>query len=157
MTFIEGYHVGLVVADLDATMTEFEDLMGVRWASQQHRDFPVRTRDGLVQAQFRFTYSTHVSGPCLVELIEGPRNTPWDPGDGPWAFHHLGYWADDLAGQSTRLEEAGAVLDATAGEDGDPRGFAYHLLQQGPRVELVDATRRPTFQEWLAGGDFPQA
>jgi hypothetical protein len=157
VTFIEAYHVGFVVADLDATMTEFEDLLGVRWASQQHRDMPVRTRDGQIQASFRFTYSTHVSGPALIELIEGPKDTPWWPGDGVGAaFHHVGFWADDLVGDSRRLDEQGAPLEATIGAGPDARGFAYHLTQHGPRIELVDALRRPQFQNWLAGGEFPQ-
>lgn len=158
MTFIEAYHVGFVVADLDATMTEFEDLLGVRWASQQRRDFTVRTPEGPVQATFRFTYSTHTSGPALIELIEGPPGTPWDPGQGvAAAFHHVGFWADDLVGDSQRLDGSGAPLEATTGTGPDPVGFAYHQPTHGPRVELVDAARRPTFQRWLAGGEFPQA
>lgn len=157
MTFIEAYHVGFVVADLDATTTEFEDLLGVRWAAQQERDMAVRTPDGPVQATFRFTYSTHTTGPALIELIEGQRGTPWDPGDGAFAFHHVGFWADDLAGASARLDEVGAPLEATTGPGPDAAGFAYHQTAHGPRIELVDAMRRPTFLHWLAGGEFPQA
>jgi hypothetical protein len=159
MTFIEAYHVGIVVADLDASSQEFSELLGVTWARQQQRDLPVTTADGKVRAEFRFTYSTHGSGPALIELIEGQPGTPWWPGDGvAAAFHHVGFWDDELAASVDRLNAAGASLEATVEDSaGTPRGFAYHLLRHGPRVELVDASRRPSFQHWLAGGDFPQA
>lgn len=158
MTFIEAYHVGFVVANLDASATELGEHLGVRWASQQQRDMPVWTADGTVQANFRFTYSTHTSGPALVELIEGQEGTPWWPGDGvPRAFHHLGFWADELVADSAKLDAGSVPLEATAGPGPEPKGFAYHTLQHGPRVELVDAARRMDFQSWLAGGDFPQA
>lgn len=158
MTFIEAYHVGFVVANLEATMTEFEDLLGVQWARPQHRDLEIRTPAHQGEAKFRFTYSTRASGPALIELIEGPPDTPWDPGeDVAAAFHHIGFWADELAAESARLSQSGAPLELTAGAGPDPAGFAYHQPRHGPRVELVDAARRPAFHDWLAGGDFPQA
>lgn len=158
MTFIEAYHVGFAVADLDATMTEFSELLGVDWAAPQQRDLPVRTRQGEIRARFRFTYSTPMSGQALIELIEGPPDTPWDPGDDAARFHHVGFWDDELAATVARLDAAGASYDAgMVDEDGAPVGFAYHQLSHGPRVELVDASRRANFQAWLAGGRFPQA
>lgn len=159
MTFIEASHVGIVVADLDASTTEFAELLGVQWAAEQHRDFTVSMGDRTVQATFRFTYSTPASGPALIELIEGQPGTPWWPGDGvAAAFHHVGFWDDELAATSAALAGAGAELEATVtDDDGTPRGFAYHQMVHGPRVELVDAARRPGFNHWLAGGSFPQA
>lgn len=158
MTFIEAYHVGFVVADLDATMTEFSDLLAVTWAAPQQRDLPVRTREGDIHARFRFTYSTPMSGQTLIELIEGPSGSPWDPGDDTARFHHIGFWDDELAATVARLDAAGASYDAgMIDDDGAPVGFAYHQLAQGPRIELVDASRRASFQAWLAGGRFPQA
>jgi catechol 2,3-dioxygenase-like lactoylglutathione lyase family enzyme len=159
MTFIEAYHVGFVVADLDATVSEFEDLLGVRWAAQQRRDMTVGTPDGPVQARFRFTYSTPATGGALIELIEGPPDSPWWPGEGvAAAFHHVGFWADGLADEAARLEAAGAPIEAAPrGEDGAPYGFAYHQLPSGIRAELVAADRRPTLMAWLNGAEFPQA
>ena len=158
MTFIEGYHVGIVVADLEASCEEFSDLLGVRFAEQQHRDLPVTAADGPVQARFRFTYSLPTSGPALIELIEGPEGSPWWPGEGvAAALHHVGFWDDELPVSSERLEAAGAPREAAVLDDeGRARGFAYHQLRHGPRIELVDAARRPSFQAWLAGGTFPQ-
>lgn len=158
MTFIEASHVGFVVADLDASATELAEHLGVIWAKEQSRDMPVRTPEGMVQASFRFTYSTHLSGPTLIELIEGQRGTPWWPGDDvPWAFHHVGFWTDELPADSERLDGSGLPLVATIGQGPRARGFAYHQPRHGPMVELVDAGRRMAFQSWLAGGEFPQA
>lgn len=158
MTFIEAYHVGFTVADLDATMEEFAELLNVSWASIQHRDLTVRTPEGDVNASFRFTYSTPASGSALIELIEGPPGTPWDPGEDAARFHHVGFWDDELAGTVGRLASAGIEMEAgMVGPDGSHLGFSYHQLPNGPRIELVDASRRPGFQAWLAGGSFPQA
>ena len=157
MTFIEASHVGFVVADLDVATAEFEDRLGVRWAAVQERHMPVSTADGVVRADFRFTYSTTTTGPMLIELIEGQEGTPWWPGAAEWAFHHVGFWSDELVADSQRLDEEGVPLQATGGEGPSPRGFAYHQLQHGPLIELVDAARRPLFPIWLAGWEFPQA
>ena len=159
MTFTEAYHVGIVVADLDASCEEFSDLLGIRWATPQDRDFTVQTPDGEVPSRFRVTYSTRESGEMLIELIEGPPGSPWWPGDGvSAALHHVGFFSHELAVTSAQLSTQGAAREATVlGEDGAPRGFAYHLLQHGPRIELVDQSRRPQLEAWLQGGDFPQA
>ncbi|MEE8601456.1 VOC family protein [Euzebya tangerina] len=159
MTFVEASHVGFVVADLDRSADELATLLGVRWASVLTRDLPVRTPRSTVQANIRVTYSLPTSGPTLIELIEGQAGTPWWPGDDqPWAFHHIGFWADRLSQESVRLTEAGKPLAGTVDrpeEAGAAHGFAYHDLDHGPRVELVDAARRMSFQSWLAGGHFP--
>ena len=37
-----------------------------------------------------------------------------------------------------------------------PFGFTYHTLRNtGLRIELVDIARKPAFDNWMAGGDFP--
>jgi hypothetical protein len=158
MTFVESYHVGIAVAHLDVTMQQLSELLGVRWAASQRRDFRVRTREAEIDAAFRFTYSTPASGAALIELIEGPPGTPWWPGEGiSAAFHHLGFWDADIESTVARLDAGGAPLEATVVDEDSLRRFAYHQPSAGPRIELVDAARRPAFLSWLAGeGDFPQ-
>ncbi|MEE8601519.1 VOC family protein [Euzebya tangerina] len=149
---IEAYHVAFVVTDLDAAMAEFSDLLGLQWASVQVRDLAVRTPESRQDVALRFVYSSPVSGPCLIELIEGQADTVFSVPDGHgWAFHHLGLWAPDLAEQSTRLATAGAPLVATLGAGPEAAGFACHQLQHGPQIELLDAARRPGLMGWLAG------
>lgn len=150
------YHFGIVVADLDAAMAEWGAIHGFEWAPVQHREFMVRQPNGVVLADFRFTYS--IAGPPHIELITGTPGTVWDPSSGG-GIHHLGYWSHDLVADAQRLADAGyeplATYDAP---DGRPLGFTYHWLPvTRQRVELVDADRRQDFLNWLAGADFPAA
>src|SRR4051794_7868369 len=114
MTFTSAYHVCFVVADLEATCNEFGDLLSVEWADTLTREVEIRRQTGIDQVKFRYTYSRPSSGDCLFEIIEGPKASIWYPGDDvPWAFHHVGFWASDLAGTSGRIVESGIPLEAT--------------------------------------------
>lgn len=148
MTFCNAYHVGIVVADLDTTTEELTDLLGVQWAHELHRNVNVKQADGTVSASLRYTFSLPSSGSTLLEVIEGPEDTLWYPGDGvPWAFHHIGFWSEDLKASTEALIRGGANMEAT--EAVESPLFAYHQLQHGPLVELVDVARRDSFNEWL--------
>lgn len=153
MTFMESYHVAFVVADLDASMAEFRSLLGLQWANPQRLDLEVQVPSGTRDVALRFVYSTPLSGPCLIELIEAQVDTPWVlPASGEaWAFHHLGLWTSDLATESERLTQAGVPRTATLGAGPAASGFACHQLQHGPQIELLDAARRPGIMGWLAG------
>ncbi len=150
------YHYGIVVADFDLALDEFGSTFGLEWASVQRRTFDVRQPNGLVRADFRVTYS--VTGPPHFEIIEVTPGTIW--GQAGVGVHHLGYWSDDLARDSARLTKAGFEWEGTYDNpdlDG-PFGFTYHTIASAQlRVELVDRARKPAFDEWLAGGDFPSA
>ena len=150
------YHHGIVVTDFERALDELGSNLGLRWASVQRRQFDVAQPNGIVAADFRVTYS--VTGPPHYEVIEANSGTIWaDTGGG---VHHLGFWSDDLAGDSARLTEAGYTWEGTYHRpdvDG-PFGFSYHRLPStGLRIELVDRARQPAFEAWLAGGDFPSA
>lgn len=150
------YHYGLVVKDFEQALEELGSNLGLEWASVQQRTFDVRQPNGIVEASFRVTYS--VTGPPHFEVIEPCPGTIWTFAGG--GVHHLGYWSDDLAGDSARLTEAGYVWEGTYHHpdlDG-PFGFTYHTLPStGLRVELVDRARKAAFDQWMAGGDFPSA
>ncbi|MYB09145.1 MAG: VOC family protein [Acidimicrobiia bacterium] len=150
------YHFGIVVTDLDAAMAEWSAIHGFEWAPVQHREFMVRQPNGVVLADFRFTYS--IAGPPHIEFIKAAPGTVWDPSTAG-GVHHLGYWSHDLVADAQRLAEAGyEPLSSYDSADGRPLGFTYHWLPTtGLRVELVDAARRQDFLNWLAGADFPAA
>jgi|TARA_B110000263_G_scaffold249171_1_gene265967 hypothetical protein len=155
---LEGfYHFGLVVRDFDRALDELGSSMGLTWATVQRRTFDVRQPNGVVAADFRLTYS--VTGPPHFEIIEATPGTSWDP-HSAGGIHHLGYWSQDLAADSEQLTRSGYVWEATYDNpavDG-PFGFTYHTLPAtGVRVELVDVARKASFDDWLAGGDFPSA
>jgi catechol 2,3-dioxygenase-like lactoylglutathione lyase family enzyme len=151
VTFTDLYHTGIVVADLDAAATEFEDLLGVRWAIPKQESLQLWTRDGVITAPFRYTYSRSEHGAPLIELIEAGPGTPWWPGEGVRArLHHLGFWADPLSATAARLEASGAQVEvAVRGRRGRPTAFTYQKLLHGPLVELVDGRLRPDVQRWL--------
>lgn len=150
------YHFGIVVTDLDAAMAEWNAIHGFVWGPVQHREIMVRQPNGVVLADFRFTYS--IAGPPHIEFITATPGTVWDTSTSG-GVHHLGYWSHDLIADAQRLADAGyeqlASYDAA---DGRALGFTYHWLPTtGLRVELVDTARRPDFLNWLAGADFPAA
>ena len=151
------YHFGLVVKDFDRALDELGSTMGLEWATVQRRTLDVRQPNGVVSADFRVAYS--LSGPPHFEILEPSPGTIWDP-HSAGGIHHLGYWSQDLAADSERLSQAGYVWEATWDNpelDG-PFGFTYHRLPAtGTRVELVDVARKPAFDAWMAGGDFPSA
>ena len=148
-------HYGIVVLDLDRALDELGSTMGLEWASVQRREFPMRQPNGVVDADFRFTYS--VTGPPHFEIIQACPGTIWDPANAD-GVHHLGYWSEDLAADAAALTDAGFVWEGTYEAPDFPFGFTYHTLPSARlRVELVDRSRQPAFDAWLAGSDFPSA
>ena len=145
------YHIGLVVEDLDQAVESYGAQLGLSWAPLQHRELSVRYRGRVVGTDLRFTYSRE--GPVHLELIEAAAGTPWEAAA---TLHHVGFWSDDLLETARTLEAAGLTLDTTYDNPSpDPVGFGYFMGPSGMRIEVVDASRRSGFDDWLAGGDFP--
>ena len=145
------YHVGMVVPDLDEAMEDFSRQLGLSWAPLQHRELSLRHRGSTVDTGLRFSYSRE--GPVHLELIEAVPGTPWEPAG---SMHHVGFWAEDLVATTRTLEAAGLSLDTTyENPSSDPVGFVYVIGNSGLRIELVNASRRSGFDDWLAGGEFP--
>lgn len=154
MTSPQAYHLCFVVSDLDATAGELGDVLGVAWAPTQERTVTTQSNGQSQEVIMRVTFSRPQSGACLIELIEAPEGSVWYPGDGvKWAFHHMGFWSDDLAGDSRRAVESGYPVEATLAGDGELNLFAYHRLEHGPRVELVDIARMSSWQAWVESAE----
>lgn len=152
------FHTGIVATDLEAACAEITALTGAAWTPVEAREMPLRGPDGPLRPTMRFTYT--LTGPNRLEVLEAIPGTVWEAPAagtmGPLAAHHVGIWCDDVAGASRRLAAAGSPLLVTYdGEGTDPVGFAYHRLQSGLLVELVDRSRRDGFERWFAGGPFP--
>ncbi|MFN8040912.1 MAG: VOC family protein [Acidimicrobiales bacterium] len=138
------YHVGIVVPDLAAARVRLTEQLGVTWGPVLHLDATdQRTGDGTdVVVPTTMCHST--GEPCL-ELIQEVPGTVWVC-NAHSNLHHIGFWSDDLAGDSTGLAAAGCPLQL-CGRDGTvaPAAFAYHRDDElGVRVELVDAAMRST-------------
>ena len=143
------HHFGIVVPDLDGAMDELSSQLGLTWAPVRHGERTVRHHGRLVTTDLRLTYS--MEGPPHLELIGEARGTPWEPTGG--GIHHAGFWVPDLRDTGRLLARAGMTPEATYdAEDGDLLGFAYFTDANGCRVEILDDSRRQSFDEWLAGG-----
>ena len=135
------FHVGIVVEDIERSMAELTAALGVTW------DEPHDSAYG--PWKIRATYS--VDGPPFLELVQGEAGGPWDTGKGSH-LHHLGYWSDDVAGDSAALVQHGVAIDFDPGTVGRSGRFCYHLAKaSGVRVEVVSASNRAQREPgWVA-------
>jgi hypothetical protein len=92
--------VGLVVSDLDRALDELAVSLGFNWS-------PVVTAESAGWS-LRVVYA-QTSEPYF-QVIEGQRDSPWDPRDGP-RLDHVDIWAGDYEADSRRLEAAGFVRE----------------------------------------------
>jgi hypothetical protein len=134
------YHVGIVVPGLEDGQAHFAGLFGVRWAPVIEAPVAMRTADGtVVTVDLRLAYSA--DAPHL-ELIEAVPGSIWvlNPHSN---IHHIGFWTDDLEGDSARLHGGGCPLEVMGdGGGGEPLLWSYHRDRFGVRIELVDAAMR---------------
>jgi hypothetical protein len=149
----DHYHVGIVVDDYESTLTQLTGLFGYRWCDEIDVTLPVWLPTGERELNLRFTYSME---PPRVEIIRVIPGTPWEPAEGS-GIHHMGYWSDDVAGDSARLEQQGYVKEAAAMNPDGPPTFVYHRHHAGPRIELVNSNVRPLLEDYWASGKSPFA
>ena len=69
-------------------------------------------------------------------------------------LHHIGFWSDDLTGDSAELTGAGCPMQL-CGRAGDlaPVSFAYHRNDLGVRIEVVDAGMRDAMAFLFSPGE----
>ena len=142
------FHIGIVVKDFEATCAQLGRTSGVEWSPTISTEVPIWTPDAGIRAlQFRAAYSIAAPHLEIVQSIGGTimAETPGRP------LHHLGYWSDDLAADSERLERQGLPRVMCAVADGKMFGFAYHVTPDGLYQELVDRRAFPDWQGFLTG------
>jgi hypothetical protein len=144
------FHVGIVVADLDAAQSELSEQLGISWgAPLRFEAIELRSGEGndLVLPS-SICYS--VEEPRL-ELIEEVPGSVWSRNDHS-NLHHIGYWSDDFVADGERLGAVGCPLQL-CGRAGDtaPVSFSYHRSDLGVRVEIIDATMRPAIESMMFG------
>ena len=144
----DQYHAGIVVDDFDAALNDLSALFGYEFASPLELSTPVRLPEGEQTVErtieLRFTYSVTVP---RVEVIQTIPGTLWTPAAGS-GIHHLGYWSDDLAADSSLLEQRGYPLEAAGARDDGTAIWAYHRGAVGPRIELVSRDLLPFMEQW---------
>jgi catechol 2,3-dioxygenase-like lactoylglutathione lyase family enzyme len=160
--FREQSHVGIVCEDIERTMAEYGRL-GYTFVLREG-EITLR-RPGLpAQDPFLARSAWSIQGPPHLELAQvgdmGGQPFLW-PSRGHDHVEHVGYWVDDLAGVSARLERLGFPLETTpAGDDSRPLGFCYHRTPSGARIELEDGPMRKAMlaeqiARALSGDDSP--
>lgn len=149
----DPFHVGYIVADVDAAMAQLTEASGVTWHPPQVFSLDIRLGDGeRVGFDVRFTYSRE--GPVQLEVAEGPDGTLWDA-DRYGGPNHNGYWTTDLAGDIGRLMAGGfELLYSGAADEPGHQGFAMLQAPSGARIELIDEVMRPMFENWYRTGSF---
>ncbi len=133
------FHVGLVVADIDAAMAELGPALGLTFnASHQSVYGP----DTITVAYAR-------QGPPYVELVQGAPGSQWDTSGGPH-LDHIGYFSRDFEADIAALEAAGLPVDIDGRQYGAQ--FTYHRASAGGmRVELVGEQLRERVMRSIHG------
>ena len=151
MTAADQFHVGIVVDDPAATMSDLTALFGYEWADELGGVVSVSGPDGDGTITLQAWYST--SEPRL-EIVQSVPGTVWTPAEGS-GVHHLGYWVDDVAAGSAELERRGYPVEVVGRRPDGAAYWAYHRSPSGPRVELVSRSLRPTMESYFATGSVP--
>jgi hypothetical protein len=146
MSLDEYFHVGIVVPDIHTARDRFTELLGVAWGPVMVNDIEVRDGDGERTVPNTMCYST--TAPYL-ELIQEVAGTPWVCNEYS-NLHHIGFFTDALADETTRLGAARCPLEMMDGTgDGPPWVWAYHRDPLGVRVEIVNTEMRPMMEQFM--------
>lgn len=134
----ELFHVGIVVAELEAALAAITQVAGTQWGPIRSATMETETGDGHTgNTSLRYVFS---EGARMVELVEAVPGTLWEPV--PRGVHHVGYWSDAIDDDSARLQRSGVELALRGRREGTTSWmFAYHRTADG-LVELVDSSRR---------------
>jgi len=134
------YHTGIVVAHLDTAAKAMSDAVGISWRPERNVTVQTTTSTGTLTVPFRMLYS--VQGPPFIELIEAIPGTIWSVAGGT-RLHHIGYWTENVAAESERLEKLGLPLEGGDGPPGGhPQNFSYHSAANGIYIELINSANR---------------
>ncbi|MGH8995034.1 MAG: VOC family protein [Acidimicrobiales bacterium] len=140
----DQFHVGIVVDDLVAALTEMTEMFGYEWASPLAVQTPVVLPGREFMLDLRFAYS--VTEP-RVELVQSVPGTLWTPAPGS-GVHHVGYWSDDVAADAAVLEAHGYATEAKGVRPDGAAAWAYHRSPSGPRIELVSRELQPSLEQY---------
>ena len=142
----DQFHVGIVVEDFEGTLEQLSSLFGYDWCDETGGPVALELPTGAAVLDMRCTFSR--TSPRL-EIVRRIPGTLWEPVPGS-TLHHIGYWSDDVAADTAKLEDSGYVIEATRqGADGG-LFFAFLRSAKGPRVELVTRGVQPHLEQYWA-------
>ncbi|MFF3573872.1 VOC family protein [Nocardia jiangxiensis] len=128
------WHIGFIVDNVDTAMADLTAALGLSWADIHHVKANLQGLDGRVyRVDSRVVFS--VDQPVSIELIEPSHDTPLVR-RGDSAFHHIGYWSENLVAEQSRLDEhSWPCLAYRPADQGDRR----IQLSEGPFGILIEA------------------
>jgi hypothetical protein len=144
------YHVGLATRRIEDAMEQLGVSFGCGWTDIREGAEPgLATPSGPVGWSTRVAHS--LPGPLRFELLEGTPGSVWDT-DAVAVLHHVAFWSEEFGRDVELLQRAGWAIEVTFYDD-DRRPYSFAYLRKGdaPRVELVDAVRRPDYLERVGG------
>lgn len=152
MDWAHIHHHGIVVADLDQAIADYEAALGLTFAKPRAFD-PLdfwTPEDGLRQLKVRATYS--LDGPVRLELVQG-EGSFYDPAR-PEGARHMGIFVEDLAAEADRLVAAGWTVRGANAAPQDGYGIIAYLASpdRAILVELIGTALKPVLDSWLAEG-----
>jgi len=144
----DQFHAGIVVDDLEGAQAELTELFGYQWCAPIAVSTPVTLPAGDMVLDLVFAYSMDTP---RLEVIRSIPETLWTPVPGS-GIHHLGYWSDDVATDSSLLTGHGFPAEATGTRPDGPPSWAYHRRPDGPRIEIVSRDLQPALEQYWATG-----
>lgn len=128
------WHVGFVVDDVDETMAELTAGLGLSWI-EHHSDTDVEAPGGVsYHIKSKIAFSTNL--PCAIELLQVNPGTP-NVRQGDTAFHHFGYWSDNLEEEDERLTELG--YPCIYYRNDPDNGLRRIALNEGPAGVIIES------------------
>ncbi|WP_224112491.1 VOC family protein [Mycobacterium avium] len=144
------FHVGILVADIEAAIHRFSDAFGIRFTDPVEQHITLHDPDP-AECRIRAVYSL-TEAPYL-ELIEAQGNGALSLSQGE-GLHHLGFWAPDF--DTYQRSETGAKLPAgprfCLASDSPTMWLTNPADLHGVRLEWLNAALRPGFEAGLAQG-----
>lgn len=126
------WHVCFVVDDIARAAEEFRDVLGVTFPPPHVVPVRLERENGSVEAiDVRVAFSG--DSRIAIELIEAAPGTILSAPAGT-AFHHMGYWTDDIEAVQARISDRGISCLAIPRGD-DPLPFFLHAGPAGIMLE----------------------
>ena len=149
------FEIALVVPNLEEAMAQYHQAFGYTFSPILEGHLALQDASGAEsKAPLRMVVSRDLSP--QLELVEAQPGTVLDAPGGT-ALHHLGFYVDDLGGESERLQSLGFAFDCAGTAFGEaPDGWVYLRMADNTIIELVDRERAP-LRRMLTDGNMPDS
>ncbi|WP_427008719.1 VOC family protein [Pseudarthrobacter sp. H2] len=148
----ELFHVGFLVADIEAARSQFEAALGIGFHPATEVDLMVETMHHPDPHPYRSKLCYSTTGPVYVELVQADDSDYKSLSQGE-RIHHLGYWVEDVDAWRDRQSQEGLrdeVIVRYEGSDRIRQWFTDPVSMHGVRAEYFDDAWRPDFEAWMA-------